>query len=232
MAQLNLDTQFALKKLFDGGDTGGVTGLQLYGEDWRDHRLGPHVPFAMYRSAAANTPKKWLYFWVNPSECQWSVGTRTSIEKVSGGAIHHEWPSTGIGEQPATRFDQPVIRFAFQSGIITPHGYQDVSRPTHNHLPPGIGNFYDFLTLLDQPNCYNDAAGNSNTNYVNIYYFSSTMPRILLKGFFTSEGVSWTDSADNPYTTNGWGASFEVFSTTPSLSSSGLQSAFMQFGFN
>jgi hypothetical protein len=229
MAEVNLDSKskrIARKKLGLGSD---VNPLESEGE-WRDHRAHIHIPFAVYRANDADNGNNWLFFWVNPAESQWTIATRTTIEKVSGGAIHHEWPAVPLGaQQGGTRFDQPVIRFAFQTGVITPHAYQDITRENHQHMPPGLGNFYDFLEVLDQPN----VTANGDTNYVYIHYFSSTFPKLVLQGFFTPEGVSWTDSADNPYAIQSWGASFEVFGSTPSLnSSSELRSHFMSFGFS
>jgi hypothetical protein len=169
-------------------------------------------------------------FWVNPSESQWKVGLRCTIEKISGGAVHHEWPRfPNLNSGEDSKFDQPVISFSFQTGITTPFGYLDIAdgtideidenttgTPTFSgarHVPPGLGNFYDFLQLLHQPNV--TAAG--QPNYVNILYMSSTFPQIWLQGFFSEEGVQWTDSADNPHAVQSWGASFVVFQSYPAL---------------
>ena len=204
------------------------TPQQKYGVWVPEHRHHIHIPFTFYRQNDENDPGKWLYFWVNPSECAWTMATRTSIEKISGGAVHHEWPSTGVGEQGSSRFDQPVVRFSFQSGVVTPYAYQDVSNGDAKGLiPPGIGNFYDFMSLMDQSNV--TSAG--TPNYVNVIYFSSTFPRLQLKGHFTPEGVNWTDSANDPYTISNWGASLEVFASTPRLNSSELRNTFKEFGF-
>lgn len=208
-------------------------GVRSHGYDHR--QVSDRLPFMLMRDSS---PTNILSFWVNPSESQWSIATRTTIEKVAGGAIHHEWPQIGLGSQGASVFDQPVVRFAFQSGIITPYGYQHVGswgKPRSeadkekDYIPPGIGNFYQFMTILSDTNV--TPAG--TPNYVNILYLSATFPALWLRGFFTPDGVSWTDTADNPYQVNAWGASFEVFSSTPALNDSAqLRGAFRALGFN
>ena len=176
--------------------------------------------FAMKRVAGDNA----VAFLVNPSECSWTVGTRTSIEKISGGAVHHEWPQTGVGAQEGgSRLDQPIINFSFQSGIITHRlsggklkSYTDESSDEFSadgSFAIGLNNFYDFLSLLDQPNLTPDGL----PNYVNINYHSAIFANICLQGFFTEAGVAWTDSGENPHMVNSWGASFMVFKSVPGL---------------
>lgn len=162
----------------------------------------------------------YLQWWVNPSECQWKVSTRTTIEKISGGIIHHEWPLTGMGTNPSltgSRFDQPMLSFTFQSGIITPGGYNDIMSGSDatNDPPPGLGNFFDFLELLDRP----DMLDSGEPNYVNLIYVTPIFGGrgIWLQGYFTEEGVSWTDSAENPNQISSWGATLMVFNSQPSL---------------
>lgn len=166
--------------------------------------------------------KTYMQWWVNPRECQWRMATRTTIEKISGGIVHHEWPQTGIGANGSmygSRYDQPVLSMSFQSGIITPGGYEDIlsgAEPS-SQLPHSLGNFFDFLNLLDRP----DATSTGEPNYINILYASPVFGQkgIRLQGFFTEEGVSWTDSAESPNQINSWGATFMVFNMYPRLDS-------------
>ncbi len=160
-----------------------------------------------------------LIWWVNPSECQWKMGTRTTIEKISGGVVHHEWPQTGMRGSNSSfrgsRLDQPILSITFQSGIITAGGYSDIGESMSSEIPKGLGNFFDFLDLLDQP----DMTSTGAPNYINILYFSPVFGArgLWLQGFFTEEGVSWTDSAENPNVISSWGASFMVFNSQPSF---------------
>lgn len=173
------------------------------------------------RNAFYITTEEWLQtnrlltFWINPSETQWRIATRTSIEQIQGGAVHHEWRTTEVtGTQPdASKFDMPTISFAFQSGNITLTSYGE----NENQMPPGVDNFYDFLEVLNQPTMTKTGA----PNYVNIYYATHLFPEIYLQGYFSADGVQWTETADNPNMITGWGASFIVFSSNPPLTSSG-----------
>lgn len=182
----------------------------------------------------SDSPDQYINFWINPSQCGWKVGTRTTIEKVAGGAIHHEWPTVGLGTQESNiLLDHPIVSFTFQSGAIAPgaHDTLDATNPSQSpeqFIPEGLGNFYDFLNILNKSNI---SAG-GQPNYVNILYSSNIFPNLWLQGFFTEEGVNWDDSADNPNQINGWGASFMVFNSFPDLGSTeALRSVFDTFGF-
>ena len=176
----------------------------------------------------ASSGLPFMQWWVNPSECQWKIATRTTIEKISGGIVHHEWPQTGHDTNPSlttSRFDQPLLSFTFQTGIITPGGYNDLlsgSDTVSTAPPPGLGNFFDFLELLDRPDMVEDSTNPSygQPNYVNMIYVTPIFGGrgIWLQGHFTEEGVSWTDSADDPNQIKSWGATFMVFNSQPSLS--------------
>jgi len=165
--------------------------------------------------------KQWydvfMQFWVNPAECSWHVGLRSSITKTSGGAIHHEIQQRE--RQPLsnfTRYELPTLSISFQSGIITPGGYNHIDNGNlSNIIPHGIANFYDFLDLLDQPNLTVDG----QPNYVNIMYVSPMHGNrgMWLRGFFDDSGFSFSDSAENPNMINSWTANFIVCTSNPQL---------------
>jgi len=193
---------------------------------------GKRLPFLIGRDSEKN-PENYLTFWVNPSQCSWKVGLRSTIEKVAGGAIHHEWPTVGIGTQHADALiDHPILSFTFQSGAVSPGAHEEISyssQSSKREVPEGLGNFYDFLGILGQSNLL----PGGRPNYVNILYTSNIFPSIWLQGFFTEEGVNWDDSADNPNQVGNWGASFMVFNSQPSLSTAdSLRQVFKQFGFS
>ena len=156
-------------------------------------------------------------FWINPSECSWRLPLRTTIEQIQGGAVHHEWDATGINNQTPQKFDQAILNFTFQAGNVAPRSWMDVTQVFGEQaqpvIPNGLANFYDFLALLNAPNITSDG----RPNYVIIQYSSLMMPSIMLEGFFTQEGVQWTDNADNPNSISSWGASFVVFRSRPEL---------------
>jgi hypothetical protein len=187
-----------------------------------DWLKSPHAPFRVTTLARLHSGTPWLSFWVNPSESQWRVATRTTIEQIQGGAIHHEWFTTGIGSQRSnTKFDQPVVNFAFQSGNIDARGQYpiDGEDPPENDLAVGLGNFFDFMDILNETTVLSDG----RPNYVLITYRSRIFPHMELKGFFSPDGVQWTDSADSPNAIQSWGATFIVFASTPALDSTSLR---------
>ena len=162
---------------------------------------------------------RFMQFWVNPSECTWSVGTRSAFDRTSGGIVHHEIPIPTKNGHRTTRFDLPSVVIAFQSGIITPDGYNHIGPRGNDSLSPlmghGLGNFYDFLDLLDRQNVMD----NGLPNYVNIYYVSAVFgyKGIWLQGFFDDSGTSWTETAEQPNTITSWTSTFTVFKSFPPL---------------
>jgi len=196
-----------------------------------------HKLFKIYTTAEqAVKAEPGIWFKVNPSECTWRVPLRTTLEQVPGGVIHHEWPSIGLGSnQSPQKFEQPVINFSFQAGNIIP--YSDRERPSVKNpinvadakVPLGLGNFYDFLNLLNQP----DINSNGSANYVIIEYVSMIFPSLTLQGYFSQEGVQWSDQADNPLGVGNWGASFIMFNSKPSIfSRNELNNSYLQAIFN
>lgn len=181
------------------------------------------VRWAMARESQAllSGSDKWydafMQFWVNPAECSWHVPLRSAIDKTSGGAVHHEVQQVDRRTLSSfTRFDLPTLTISFQAGILTPGGYNHRDNGSlPNVRPHGIANFYDFLSLLDQPNLTKEGL----PNYVNINYISPVHGArgIWLRGFFTEDGVAWTDTAENPNTISSWGATFIVCSSNPPL---------------
>lgn len=204
---------------------------QVYDESYRGSKAD-RKPFHFTTSQGDVS----FSLWINPSECSWRVPLRVSIEQIQGGAVHHEWDSTGIGGQQPKKLDQATINFTFQSGNLIPRGHMDVSSfdvstgaPGLDQpmLPAGLGNFYDFINLLNQPNLTSDGL----PNYVVIDYISMIFPSMRLKGFFSQEGVQWNDSSDNPLGITSWGATFVVFESSPELFDRGALTSVYETAF-
>jgi hypothetical protein len=177
-------------------------------------------------SGSSNWFDAFMQFWVNPSECSWQVPLRSATHKTSGGAVHYEIPQASF-QSPFSRFDLPVLNIKFQAGITTQGGYNHIDNGNlEDVIPHGLTNFYDFMSLLDQPNLTNSG----EPNFVNIMYVSPVHGSrgIWLRGFFEESGVSWTDNADNPNTINNWSASFIVCTSNPPLNK--LKGNFENFG--
>lgn len=158
-----------------------------------------------------------IQLWVNPSECQWKVGTRTANEKTQGGMINFEYQKVVADSESMSRLDLPQLSINFQSGIITHGGYNHINSglPEPSIVPHGSANFCDFLELIDQPNIMKDGT----PNYVNIFYISPIFVGhrgMWLKGFFDGE-ISFADHAENPNMISSWSANFIIFSSNPPL---------------
>ena len=219
------------KQRGDEGARGSRTSLE---KQHRHTKSLNTVRWAMGRESAAllSGSGQWydafMQFWVNPSECSWQVPLRSAFDKTQGGIVHHEIQQLDRNVLANfSRFDLPILNITFQAGIITAGGYNHISNgDLPNVRPHGITNFYDFLSLLDQPNLTADG----QPNYVNIMYVSPVHGArgIWLRGFFTDDGVTWTENADNPNTLAAWGASFIVCSSNPPLNR--LREAFQAVG--
>lgn len=211
-----------------GGDTSSAKNKKKeeskreeWGLQYHRHEKSRRASRFLFSRVSDKNPK-YIEFWVNPHECVWHTGTRTAIEKIQGGAIHHEWAQSGTNRNQAftySRFDQPTVSFVFQSACIDLNSYKDISYKDIKYplaISPGVGNFYDFLQLIEETNI----TTNGSPNYVLISYSSPTMGKkgIILEGFFTEEGVSWTETAEQPNQITNWGATFMIFNCTPSLS--------------
>lgn len=222
----------------------GRAGYYNYDQTYRGSKAG-RKPFKIYTVASRNIPASQrpnestgdtgIWFWVNPSECSWRTPLRTSIDQVQGGAMHYEWGQIGSPYEQSQyyKFDQTTIAFTFQSGNIIPNSDVDIAtakdhglgqhnafnRPSddapflNKRVPAGLGNFYDFLELLNEPNIL----ANGSPNFVVIEYVSMIFPSVTLYGFFSQEGVSWSDSADNPLGVASWAANFIVCYSYPAL---------------
>jgi len=237
----------------------GLTEYRNYDSAYRGSKA-ERRPFKIYNiggkhleneRADASSGVDGIWFWVNPSECNWRTPLRTSVEQVQGGAIHQEWGrmhENQFGTQGGERykFDQTTISFSFQSGNIIPNGDLDSTRgkdiapkknnvdgrtvpppPGKSHreiVPPGIGNFYDFLALLNAPS----TLANGQPNFVVIEYFSMLFPSMTLFGFFSQEGVSWSDRADTPLGFT-WTATFVLFKSFPAMwNSKGFKDIYLE----
>lgn len=151
------------------------------------------------------TPKA-IKFRVNPSDVSWSMAQRSQEMKTKAGTVLHVWNDN----QRKTYFDEPVLTINFQSGNILPTRSIASFR---GDIPEGLCNFYEFMALVDEVKVLDD--GRANLCY--IQYNSLIFPSITLWGFFTPNGISFSDSAANHAQVNNWTASFTVYKSSPEL---------------
>ncbi len=99
-------------------------------------------------------------------------------------------------------------------------------------VPEGLNNFYEFLQLVDEQKILNTPGQEGDINFVYIVYNSRIFPNLTLSGLFTPDGVSWTDTADDPNNINSWTANFTVYDSFPRLNDlTGLVKFFKASGF-
>jgi hypothetical protein len=169
----------------------------------------------------------------------WSIPLRAADEDIKTGKARYSQERVN-----GTRFDLQSVAFTFQGGNILPVYQGFVAQgenlnvrandltpvipiagakivPAPQDLPPGLYDFYLFLQLINQPPRLNARFdGDPDTgkpNYVWIQYSSLKFPRLLLKGYFTPEGLSVEDDVDDMFNLT-WTATFIVHEMTPSWS--------------
>lgn len=91
-------------------------------------------------------------------------------------------------------------------------------------VPPGLDNFYEFIQLIDEQKILDSG----DVNFVYIVYNSRIFPSLTLAGLFTPEGMSWTDSSDDPNQVNSWTANFTVYDSFPKLNDLNALARFFQ----
>lgn len=162
-----------------------------------------------------------ILWFCNPSEASWKIGLRQATTKNAFSTVTHNWPNSVRG----TKFDEIRLSLNFQSGNLMPYdravsdstGSGAIDRVNLQEIPPGLVNFYDFLAIMNAP----PLLPNGETNHVIIKYHSNIFPSITLIGQFDPDGLSFTDSADNPASINSWSASFIIYDTNPRLAENG-----------
>lgn len=189
-----------------------------------------------------NDKQKTIFLAINPSSVNWTVSQRGVEAKNKSGTVHHYW----YDSTRKTYFDDPKITFNFQTGNIMPlPGQSDplynVRMKTRddgskfpdtddyspvNKMSPGLKNFYQFLSLVDQQKITTKGAA----NFIHILYRSNIFPSMVLTGLFDPQVVvQFQDDSQNPYKITGWTATFTVFSTTPKLNNyAELSKAFIE----
>jgi len=167
----------------------------------------------------------------NPSDIRWSMPQRSVHSKNLVGTVLHVWPDP----KRHTFFDELKLSMTFQSGSILPvdlnlkstshvNNIGQTNNGSSNYVPSGgIGNFYDFMQLVDAPKLTSDTPARANLVY--IQYTSNLFPQLTLMGMFEPDGISFTDDSQNPNQVTSWSANFLVYDTFPRLSdnSSGQQ---------
>jgi len=148
-----------------------------------------------------------IKFRVNPSDVSWSMTQRSQEQKTKAGTVLHVWND----RDRQSYFDEPVITLNLQTGNILP--VRNIVDSPIPPVPEGLCNFYEFMSLVDEVKVLED--GRANLVYID--YNSLIFPRIRLWGFFTPNGISFSDKANDPAQVTAWTASFTVYKSYPKL---------------
>ena len=176
------------------------------------------------RVAFALTCQKWLsektpryiYCNVNPSQVSWDFPIRAVDQLTLGGRVQHVWRTY----QRRSYFDEPKVKFTFQSGNILPVSLDNTGSTSKSNLgvPAGLNNFYSFFELINQPRVFNGSTGSRQVNTMYILYNSRVFPQMTLSGMWNPEGLTFEESADNPHQVT-WSSSFTVYDSSPEFGS-------------
>lgn len=170
---------------------------------------------------------RYISMFVNPREISWSVPRRETVVKTAAGAVRNTWRN----RYRRTYLDEYMLNITFQTGNILPSSaYPEFITPNLNitqvalaldnpRLPPGLSNFYEFLSLIDQPML----TGTDENRHVIVMY-SRAFPLIRFEGYFTADPITWTESATGVDGGNQivWQAQFQVYRSFPRITNFGM----------
>lgn len=165
---------------------------------------------------------EYIALYVNPSTANWSINRRATLQKTSAGFVLNAWRNRSRN----TYFDDIPIQFNFQAGNImpstgvnvdikNPQGVAEQSR--FPQVPPGLNDFYRYLSLTDQ-----GILGGVGANYHIIVYHSRVFPQLWLEGWFDPQNnANFTETIDAGNTVT-WSATFICTKCVPRLSSASV----------
>jgi hypothetical protein len=206
----------------------------------RNRRVDGRSPFVVTCDSFARQGR-FIVLWASPSTWQWTLKQRGTVQKTRAGSVVHIWRD----RVRPTYYDEAEVNMTFQSGNIIPirtlrkrsrGGVETVQESLRGSvanpagfdsittIPPGLLNFYEFVEMLDEPKILDTGS----MNFVSIIASTPMFPQLVLKGFFNPEGVSWSESKDDPNDFE-WSAQFTVTQTFPAINSGRrLRSTFEQ----
>ena len=158
----------------------------------------------------AQNPPRYIRLWINPKETQWSLPRREAITKTAAGVMRNTW----WNRFRKTYYDEWTVNFTFQTGNIMPSaGVIDPSTAlAAPPIPPGLGDLYEFIHLLNQPML----VGQVENRHI-IQYHSRLFPDLRLEGYWMGTSpITFNDSAvDGNKTT--WTSMFQVYKSYPDI---------------
>lgn len=167
---------------------------------------------------------RYIYFWANPSQLDFTFKLRGNTQEVKGGTISYQWRANSAERGGLDFYAEPRLNITFQTGNCMPVRTSDTGELIR--IPPGLLDFYEFLELMNQPLVLDDGT----MNYRVLFYNSAIFPNMILTGWFApEEGFSISENVSTPNSTT-WTAQFIVRKTSPDFkSASALALAFTTF---
>jgi hypothetical protein len=196
-----------------------------YSGTFYPERLSTHI-----RTPDVITTRRWIaqgeYIkcFINPSDTAWNITRRETFTKTGSGFVRNTWRN----KHRDTYFDNYTINFTFQTGNLMPSAANliDLSSPEKllllaksPGLPPGLDNFYKFLSLIDQT-----SLNGTGANYHVIVHHTRLFPQVWIEGFFDPQGPNWAESSESGNSAR-WNCPFMVHRTVPKLSNYQLMRA-------
>lgn len=212
LAESQFSDAFTLIDRFGVGAQQTTDLMGNYANEWTRRLIGDQqgigrVPLIMTTEVMAHQGR-YLVFWAGPESVQWHFRQRGALQETRGGIIQHYFKDS----RRNTYFDEPEVQFTLQSGNIMP--VRMTKSGPSVVIPFGLLNLYEFIELLDQKK----AIADGRSNYVYILYSSNVFPRIILRGFFTPDGLSFSESANEGAEVK-WTSTFRVVGTYPKFQS-------------
>lgn len=220
LAESRYNNAFSILDTYGWGAGETTNQLGNYNNEWTRRlnldagNLG-RIPMIMTTEVMAHQDR-YLMFWAGPESVQWHFRQRGTLQDTRGGVIQHYFKD----HRRNTYFDEPEVQFNFQSGNLMPvrmtKGPLDKNGNTDTvvAIPFGLLNLYEFMELLDEKK----AIADGRANYVYILYSSNIFPRIILRGFFTPDGLSFSESSTENNEVK-WSSTFRVVGTYPKFNS-------------
>jgi len=144
---------------------------------------------------------KTILWKCNPGEAVYQLKQRASVQPIKSGSAYYYWPDI----KRKTSWDEPTVQYTFQTGNIRP-----IRRKGGELVfPEGLSNFNAFMQLIDEPKIFN-----GDLNMVSIMHTSPMFPRMILRGIFLPESISWNESASGDAIVT-WQATFLVKRAIP-----------------
>lgn len=156
---------------------------------------------------------RYIYFWANPSQIEFTFKLRGTTQEVKGGTISYQWRSNSSERGGLDFYSEPRLNITFQTGNCMP--VRTNASGELIRIPPGLLDFYEFIELQNEPLALDDGS----MNYRILFYNSALFPQMILTGWMPpDEGFTISENSESPNGTS-WTSTFIVRKTSPDFKS-------------